>query len=448
MPASLFNRNFREAVLKQGAEPLRLGLRKPDGSCSVYETVAAPEGSALASLNPYYAERILKFLLWQRGAATVYVGAAPSIGEHLRSQYCESGARGFDARFMSMLFEHPFEIRICRPEQVPELSEREVYLGRHLEGCRVGFDLGASDRKASAVLEGTAVYGEEVPWDPRNSRDPEYHYAEIMRSIRSAAARLPRLDAVGGSAAGIYVDNRVRAASLFRGVATELFETEVAPLFCRIASELNVPLVVINDGEVTALAGSMSLGRNPVLGIAMGSSLAAGYVNQNGSLTGWLNELAFAPIDYRADAPTDEWSGDRGCGAQYFSQVGAIRLAEAAGVRFDPALGLPEKLVILQQSMAAGNLAARKVYQTLGTCLGYAIAHYADFYLLEQILVLGRVTTGPGGEAMLASAREVLRLQFPELSGRISMALPDEASRRVGQAVAAASLPEVEQRRS
>jgi predicted NBD/HSP70 family sugar kinase len=264
-----------------------------------------------------------------------------------------------------------------------------------------------------------------------------------MDSIRRAAAHLPRVDAIGGSAAGIYIHNRVRVASLFRGVSKAVFDAHIADMFIRIGKELGVPLEVVNDGEVTALAGSMSLGENPVLGLAFGSSLAGGYVNRAGNITGWLNELAFAPIDYRSNAPADEWSGDIGCGVQYLTQVGAIRVAEGAGMRFEEKLGLPEKLVALQERMNADEPLARKVYETLGVYLGYAIGHYADFYDLRHILVLGRVTTGPGGEVIIAKAKEVLAAEFPELVGQVILALPDEKSRRVGQSIAAASLPAI-----
>jgi predicted NBD/HSP70 family sugar kinase len=184
----------------------------------------------------------------------------------------------------------------------------------------------------------------------------------------------------------------------------------------------------------------MSLGENPVLGIALGSSQAAGYVNQEGNITGWLNELAFAPVDYRPNGPQDEWSGD--CvGAQYFSQQATNRVATSAGMKFPDNMGLPERLVELQKKMAAGDPLAAQVYQTMGTYVGYGVAHYADFYELKHVLILGRVTTGKGGDIILSKAQEVLRLEFPELAGRISIALPDEKSRRVGQSIAAASLP-------
>lgn len=439
--ASLWNRAFRRLAERQGAVPLVLAVERADGSLSRYETAALPESSPDFALNLPYAERIVKFLLWQRGGWRVYVGGPAAIGEHLRAVYAPGGARAFDHEFMGGVYERPFTVEVTSPEEVPAAREISRPLGRHLDGCRVGFDLGASDRKSSAVIDGEPVFSEEVPWDPRPQSDPRYHYEGIMDSIRRAAAHLPRLDAVGGSAAGVYINNRVRVASLFRGVPKEVFDAQVADLFLRIRDELGVPLEVVNDGEVTALAGSMSLNDNPVLGIAMGSSLAAGYADANGNITGWLNELAFAPVDYRDGAPVDEWSGDAGCGVQYFSQVGGNRIAMQAGICFDPAMPLPERLVELQRRMQAGDPLVRKVYETIGTELGYAVAHYADFYDLKHILVLGRVTTGPGGDIMIEQARRVLEAEFPEVAEKVRLALPDEKSRRVGQSIAAASLP-------
>ncbi|MBI3666551.1 MAG: ROK family protein [Acidobacteria bacterium] len=447
-PACLSNQEFRRLTASSGGVPLRLAFERADGSVSTFSTTVLPPGAPNFPLNFRYIERIVKFLLWQRGGWKIYVGGPVEIGKHIRTAYAAGGAREFDAVFMGGVYEHPFTVVVTDPDKVP--AEKEVTLppGRNLDGCRVGFDLGASDRKASALVNGQVVYSEEVPWDPRNASDPTYHYEGIMDSIRRAASKLPRLDAVGGSAAGIYINNRARVASLFRGVSKRDFEDKIAGMFLRIRDDLGVPLEVVNDGEVTALAGSMSLGENPVLGTALGSSQAAGYVDSAGNITGWLNELAFAPVDYRLDAPADEWSGDIGCGVQYFSQVGAIRVAEGADMRFEPGLALPEKLVALQDKMRAGDPLARQVYETIGAYLGYGIAHYSDFYRLKHILILGRVSTGPGGEIIVSAAKAVLQEEFPELAGRINLALPDESSRRVGQSIAAASLPRIHRERA
>jgi predicted NBD/HSP70 family sugar kinase len=317
-------------------------------------------------------------------------------------------------------------------------------LGRHLDGCRIGFDLGGSDRKVAAVIEGKVVFSDETVWDPYFQPDPQYHYDGIMDSLKKAAAHLPRVDAIGGSAAGIYVNNRVKVASLFRGVPPEVFKRRVRDMFLDIRKAWNnVPLEVVNDGEVTALAGSMSLGLNRILGISLGTSTAGGYVNAEGNITSWINELAFVPVDYNPQAPTDEWSGDYGCGVQYFSQQCVGRLLAPAGIEVDAKLPLPEKLKHVQKLMDQGDGRARKIYQTIGTYLGYAIPHFTDFYELGNVLILGRVTSGPGGDIIIAGAKEVLKIEFPELTGKIAFHIPNEKDKRHGQAVAAASLPKV-----
>ncbi|OYV02725.1 MAG: transcriptional regulator, partial [Verrucomicrobiales bacterium VVV1] len=228
-------------------------------------------------------------------------------------------------------------------------------------------------------------------------------------------------------------------ASLFRGVSPEDFETHIRRLFFTLKERWgNIPFEVVNDGEVTALAGSMGLEANRVLGVAMGTSQAAGYVNGSGHILPWLNELAFAPVDFRDDAPSDEWSGDIGCGAQYFSQQAVARLAPAAGFDFGK-MPFPEQLVKVQEAMKEGDRRAEQIYETIGTCFGYSIAHYADFYDIENLLILGRVTSGEGGQVIIDEAETVLANEFPDL--RIKLVVPDEKTKRHGQAVAAASLP-------
>jgi predicted NBD/HSP70 family sugar kinase len=288
------------------------------------------------------------------------------------------------------------------------------------------------------------VFSEEVPWDPYFQKDPAYHIEGINDSLKKAAAHLPRVDAIGGSAAGIYVNNEVRVASLFRGIPPDVFESDIRRLFFTLQARWGgVPFEVANDGEVAALAGSMSLGDNAVLGISMGTSQAGGYVRPGGDITPWLNELAFAPVDYRADAPSDEWSGDSGCGVQYFSQQAVSRLADRAGFGFHAAMPAPERLVAVQEAMVQGDGRAERVYDSVGSYLGYSIGHYADFYNLRHVLVMGRVTSGPGGERILLRAREVLAAEFPAVASRTRVRMPDEKDKRHGQAIAAASLPSI-----
>ena len=441
-PAVLANQNFQRKVRSVGVRAV-IGLERSDGDVSRFETFVYPEGHPDFESNFQYVERIVKFLLWQRGGHTVYIGAPKQIGEHIRSVYSANGAQKFDFHFMgTQVYEKEFSVVVCDADEVPASRETGKLLGRNLSGCRIGFDLGASDRKVSAVVDGEAIYSEEVIWEPRKNNNPEYHYREVMIALKTAASKMPRVDAIGGSSAGIYVDNRPMVASLFRGIPQERFG-EIKNMFLRIRDEMGVPLEVINDGDVTALAGSMSIEDNGILGIALGSSEAAGYVNMEGHITGWLNELAFAPIDYSADAPVEEWSGDKGCGSSYFSQQCVFRLAPRAGIEIPVNMTDAEKLKFVQKKLEAGDEAALKIWQAMGVYLGYGIAHYADFYNIKHVLILGRCTSGRGGDLLIEGTKKVLEAEFPELLQKIELHLPDEKIRRVGQSVAAASLPMV-----
>lgn len=442
-PAVLANREYRNAVKESGqGVPLVIGLERVDGTTSRFETEVFPSNHPMAELNLPYVERLVKFLLWQKGGWKVTIGGPAEIGEYVKKLYSPGGRQAFDYEFHGeTVCERPFEVVVTDAAKVPPARETSVPLGRHLEGCRIGFDLGASDRKAAAVIDGQSVYTEEVVWDPRGNSDPQYHYNEINAALKSAAAHLPRVDAIGGSSAGVIINNRPMMASLFRGIPKDQYY-KIKNIFLDLAKEWGVPFEVANDGDVTALAGAMSLNDHSVLGVAMGSSEAVGYVNEEGNITGWLNELAFAPIDYRADAPADEWSGDIGCGVQYLTQQAVFRLAASQGISLDQYEMLADKLKAVQDMLEAGDERARKIWETIGVYMGYAIAHYAEFYKIKHMLVLGRVTSGRGGDIILEKANEVLKAEFPELAG-INVQMPDEKMKRVGQAVAAASLPVV-----
>lgn len=444
VPAVLWNRAYRTLVQQtREGRPLAIALTRADGRSSVWRGEVLPAWHVESALTLRYVERLLKFLLWQRGGCRVLVVGAPEVAAELKKIYSAKGTRAFDYRFMGdEVYGSSFTVESGLWSDLPKEEPDALAVGRHLGGCRIGFDLGGSDRKASAVIDGKVVYSEEIPWDPYFQADPAYHIEGVQDSLLRAAAHLPRVDAIGGSAAGVYVNNEVRVASLFRGVPRDRFEASIRRMFFVLRERWSgVPFEVVNDGEVTALAGSMSLGENAVLGVSMGTSMAAGYVTPEGGITPWLNELAFAPVDYAEGAPADEWSGDRGCGVQYFSQQGVNRLAVRGGIKFPDAMPLPERLVAVQASMAAGDDRARSVYESIGTVLGYSVAHYADFYDLRNMLVLGRVTSGAGGEVILEKAREVLRGEFSGLAERVRLAMPDEKDKRHGQAVAAASLP-------
>lgn len=445
VPAVLWNRAFQaKAEAAGGGTPVAIALQRPDGITSVYETRILPHQGENVHLNERYIERLVKFLLWQRGGSRIIVGGSAPVAAALAKHYGGGGARTFDSDLIAgKVCREPMTVQSVPLSEMPAVKQPAVPLGRNLDGCRIGFDLGGSDRKAAAVIDGKIVFSEEIGWDPYFERDPRYHLDGINDSLRRAAAHLPRVDAIGGSAAGIYVNNEVCVASLFRGVAEADFETRVRTLFWTLQEQWGgVPFEVANDGEVTALAAAMELDGGGILGVSMGTSQAGGYVDGDGHITPWLNELAFTPVDYRADAPIDEWSGDGGCGVQYFSQQAVARLAPAVGLHFPDAMPFPERLVAVQERMAAGHEPARKIYQTIGTYLGYTIPHYCDFYDIRHLMILGRVTSGEGGEIIIEQAREILRQEFPECAA-INIFTPSEHLKRHGQAIAAASLPKV-----
>ncbi len=441
-PAVLWNHAFLDGVRnsKKGV-PLSIAIKKEDDSISVHKTQIFSDESKFASSNYFYVEQLVKTLLWIHGGYEIVVGGPKKIGEYIKELHSREGKRSFDANFMSNIYKKPFSVVACNAEQVLPVKEKLIPLNRQLNGCRIGFDLGASDRKVSAVIDGKVVFSEEVVWNPSVQTNPKYHYHEIMSMLHHAAAHMPRIDAIGGSSAGIYISNRVMSASIFRGISPDLFEKRVKNIFLDIQKEWDVPFKVINDGEVTALAGSMSLKVNSILGIAMGSSEAGGYVDRKGNITTRLNELAFVPIDFNGQAPIDVWSKDFGCGVQYLSQVAVARLAQKSGININKNYSPAEKLKFVQELLAKGDDRAVKIFETIGIYLGYAIAHYAGFYNIKNILILGRVTSGKGGHIIFEEAIHVLKEEFAELFENISLHLPDEPNRRVGQSIAAASLP-------
>jgi predicted NBD/HSP70 family sugar kinase len=441
-PIVLEWRAYLERARTAGDALLRIAVEREDGLVSAFVT-RVPEKDGDPAATYRIVERLVKFLLWSRGGWRVHFLGPAAIGKRLKADYSEKGARAFDVRTMSRVYERPFEVVLTSPATFPEVREAVHFPGGHLDGCRIGFDLGASDYKVAAVVDGEPVYSEEIPWNPGEQADPDYHYRHIQAGLKKAAAHLPRVDAIGGSSAGILIRNQIRIASLFRSVPGDIFEKKVKDIFVRLAAEWGVPFEVINDGEVTALAGMLSLGETGVLGMAMGSSEAAGFLDTDGHIPGWLDELAFVPVDLDPEAAVDEWSGDRGVGANYFSQQAVNKLARTARIAFPDAMTLPERLKQVQSLMDRGDERAAAIFETIGITLGFTIPWYEVFYKFRNLLVLGRVMSGPGGKIIVDKAAEALKAEFPETAARVRIHLLDEKSRRVGQAVAAASLPEI-----
>ncbi|USF27228.1 hypothetical protein N510_002174 [Firmicutes bacterium ASF500] len=431
---------FNHAFLEGAKKPVGIAVERAGGQMAVRHTFihGTPE---MAEADLYYVERLIKTMLWMYGGYCVQI-TDRDLCERLNQLYGPEGPQWFDADFMHNVFEAPF--MIVYVDEIPEEKNSPKAIGGHLDGCRIGFDAGGSDRKVSAVVDGETVFSEEVVWFPKINADPDYHYEGIVAALKSAAEHMPRVDAVGVSSAGVFINDRTMRASLFLQVPPDLYDAKVKDIYIRAIRDTfgGVPYAVINDGDVSALAGAMSLEDNNVLGIAMGTSEAVGYVDEEGRITGWLNELAFVPVDANPDAMRDEWSGDIGCGVKYFSQDGVIKLAPRAGIELDESLSPAEKLKVVQKLMAEDDPRAAKVYESIGIYLGHTLAYYHELYGCRHVLLLGRVMSGKGGDLILDTAKKVLAEEYPE-AAKMVPELPDEKFRRVGQSMAAASLPEI-----
>ncbi len=308
---------FMKAFESSASEKFSIAVERSNGLTAVYNTAVHGTEEMLPA-DIYYIDRIIKMLLWMKGGFKVYLCGNKAICNAIKTRYSDVGERSFDFNFMANIYDQPFEILIT--DTLPKEKHASQSIGRHTDGCRIGFDAGGSDRKVSAVIDGECVFSEEVVWHPKITADPEYHFTGIVEAMKSAAEHMPRVDAIGVSSAGIYIDNYTKAASLFLQVPKDLFDLKVKDIYLRAAREFgDLPITVCNDGDVTALAGAMSFDVNNILGIAMGTSEAVGYVDDNGNIPGWLNELAFAPVDVNPSAMQDEWSGDIGVGCKYFS---------------------------------------------------------------------------------------------------------------------------------
>lgn len=444
-PAILAMKAFEADVLKSKTyEHITIGLKRSNEDISVHETIVFNESNPNAKQNEYYIERLIKSLLWTKGGYQILFKGPKTLSDFIKEAFSHDGIRAFDVAFMERIYEQPFGVVIVDKDDKLIEVEQAKAIGKHLDGYRIGFDAGGSDRKVSAVVDGKTIFSEEVIWHPKTNSDPMYHIDGIKDSILRAASKMPRVDGIGVSSAGVYINNQAKVASLFRQVPDDLYEKYIKNIYIDIAKEMgDVPFEVANDGDVTALAGAMSLDDNEVLGIAMGTSQAAGYVDHKGHITGWLNELCFVPVDFNVNAQVDEWSGDYGCGVSYFSQDAVIKLVPQANIQFEEELSPAEKLKVVQNLAENKHEGALEIFRTIGIYLGYGLGFYQKFYPMKHVLILGRVTSGIGGDLIIKWAKEVIKQEFEELHHKINLQLPDEKSRRVGQSIAAASLPKI-----
>ena len=445
-PAIIELRKFNEDVQASEKNRLVIAVERNNGYVYRREFDVFKDGID-DERNVFIVERIVKSILWIVGGYKIYIAGSHYIYEQIASFYQNGGLRDFDYHFMSGVYENEVKVIECTYDNIPAEKKSSVPAGGNLKGRRIGFDAGGSDRKCSAVVNGESIYSEEVVWFPKLNSDPQYHYDGIYQAMKTSIEKMGGdVDAIGVSSAGVYIDNKAMVASLFIKVAKEDFDAKVKNIYINVVKQLEeelgheIPLIVANDGDVTALAGAMDLKDDSVLGIAMGTSEAVGYVDENGNLTGWLSELAFVPADFNKDAMVDEWSLDFGVGCKYFSQDAVIKLAPLAGIELDESLSLAEKLKAVQKLNNEGHEGANAIFETIGVYLAYTLAFYAEFYNIKHVILLGRVTSGKGGDTILDVCKDVLGKQFPEYA-HFNICMPSEYMRRVGQSIAAASLP-------
>ena len=431
---------WADAYRKGAKKPIAIAIERNEGYTSVWNTFIHGT-EEMFDADYRYVERYVKFLLWAIGGFRISVCGCSDIAARLQQAYSEEGTRAFDCDFFEKVYERKLEILDLPLESCPAPNECPQPIGGHLDGCRIGFDAGGSDRKVSAVIDGECIYSEEVVWHPKKNPDPNYQYEGILDSFRRAASKMPRVDAIGVSSAGVFVGNAPMVSSIFYCVPRERWD-EVKTVFDRAAAEIgDVPIVVANDGDVSALAGAMGMNAGSIMGLAMGTSEAVGFVDKDKNVLGWLNELAFAPVDLNEKAMQDEWSTDIGVGCKYFSQDAVNKLAPRAGIELDEALSPAEKLKVVQALMEKDDPRAQAVFRDIGIYLAYATQQYCQYYDMHHLMLLGRVMSGKGGDLILSTCQEVLKSQFPAIYEKVQVMLPDENTRRVGQSAAAASLP-------
>jgi len=456
------------AAAKDCKDKLEWALPRADG-CARYTLPVFPDGSEDAEASAYLAGVLIQEMIWQRSASGLLLSGPAGICANLKAAFSVGGAYDFEVTSMPNVCGTPlatFETKIvASAADMPAAKDTPQVCGKEANGNRLAFDLGKSDIKTVAVKDGEVLDSAETEWDVTNP-DPQYHFDAIVAAMRKTIANAEakgfgKIQAVGGSATGtVSGENDATWCDIFPNVPPDVYKAKVVDIFKRISKEVagDVPLKVINDGEVTALAAVQKLGgKGNVLGISMGSSEGGGYANGDGNLLGWINELCYIRLDLNPDAPTDPWTkgAHTGISHMYLGQRGATKLAAAAGVAVADNLVFPHPDMCtirhenhaqcLKQIQAAMKDPEKKkqcslLYETVGVYLGYGLAQYCEFYPIQHVMILGRVSKGDGGDLMLATAKKVLETEFPELPA-IQFHTADDHFKAVGQCIAAAALP-------
>merc|ERR1740139_757869 len=255
-------------------------------------------------------------MIWMRGARSLMLSGPKGIAESLKTAFATGGQYAFEAETMPKCngeADKVFEVTIVAgPGDMPDAKDSPQVCGKDASGNRLAFDLGKSDIKTVFIKDGEVLDSKETEWDVTNP-DPQYHFDAIVAAMKATIERAKAkgagdIQAVGGSATGtVSPDNEATWCDIFPNVPPDVYKAKVVDIFKRIAKEVagDVPLKVINDGEVTALAAVQKCGKGNIMGISMGSSEGGGYANADGNLMGWINELCYIKLDMNPEAPTE-----------------------------------------------------------------------------------------------------------------------------------------------
>jgi len=464
-PVVLAKREYRNAA-KDCADTLHFALVRADG-CARGELKVFPEDDKRYQASVILAGVMIQETIWRCGASSLELAGPEPICKALKTAYSKGGTYAFEADVMPKANGTPdkeFEVKIVGASaELPEAKDSPQECGKSANGCRLAFDLGKSDIKTVAIKDGEVLDSAETEWDVTNP-DPQYHFDAIVAAMRKTIANAEakgfgKIEAVGGSATGtVSANNEATWCDIFPNVPQDVYKEKVVDIFKRIAKEVagDVPLKVINDGEVTALAAVQKISKGNVMGISMGSSEGGGYANADGNLMGWINELCYIKLDMNPKAPTDPWTkgNHRGLSHMYLGQRGATKNAhkicevpenykyphpDMCTIRHEDHA---QCLKLIQKAMADTPEKASDLYRTCGVYLGYALAQYTEHYKIDHVMILGRVSKGAGGDLMLKTASEVLATEFPELP-KITFHTADDHFKAVGQCIAAAALPTI-----
>lgn len=438
VPIMLWTKEY----LAEARDAFAVAITGENGRRAVTRTRIRNDGKHQEA-DRFYVRHLVKSLLWLYGGYRVTIIGAKTMYDYLNEIFSREGAGHFEIEFMEKVYGQSFHMENLIA--IPRENATPRFMPKHLNGYRIGLETSNSNRHVVAIANGRVVYNEEVLWHPSEESDPDYHYRGIMDSIHSAARRLPRIDGIGIASAGVHFDGEVRDGTLFRSISPEDFDQKIRTVFTRVATAMNCNnLHILNEGDVSALSCAMSLDFDGILSLSMGSTQATGYIDNDGNVSNWLNELAYIPIDINPDAVQEVDSGDRGCGVDYFSRGGLLRLARLAGIYLRPDQNEAEQVRSIQVKAELEETKAVQVFQSLGVALGHTLGYYHSMYQFQCVLLLGRIMAGAGGDLVFNAAQKVLAEEYPIVASQIIISLPEENNQRVSHAVAAATLPEIQ----